>query len=160
MGEERRSSRTFLRKLAETLFQEVLQFGRGELGERRHIVLDDTEHGAHGDQIVVWRVSADELADGCRKRPNVARSACSCHRNDFRRHCSLYSSTAALLLKRSHQLTPIWRSVDIIRGSGETPGRLDGMNLQRHAKVGKLDVSIFSREHICRCTGRRQQWQK
>lgn len=49
MREKRRSSWTLLRKLAETPFQEVLQFGRGGLGERRHFVLDDTEHGAQGD---------------------------------------------------------------------------------------------------------------
>ena len=67
MREKRRSSWTLLRKLAETPFQEVLQFGRGGLGERRHFVLDDTEHGAQGDQIVVRRVSADELTNGCRK---------------------------------------------------------------------------------------------
>jgi hypothetical protein len=85
------------------------------------LVVDDSEEGLHGLQLVVWRLAFYELDDGTAQTPDVGRCRGARKLDDLWGH-------------------PVWGADDA--------GLVQAGLLRRHTKVSQLDEALLGGEDV------------
>jgi hypothetical protein len=101
--------------------EEEAPYWRSTAGNRRVLIVDNSEERLHGLKLVVWRLPLDQLDDSTAKTPNVGGCGCTRELNDLWRHPVRCPNDTRLVQARL---------------------------LRSHAKVCQLDESLFCGQDV------------